>query len=115
MRAAAVVQAQRTTVLEAVAAEAAHPILSGTPRTSTVGKAGKTRTVTAWLLSRGNKAVRVHYPCSNVLSVVATALFAGPGGSQPPTGAPGAMPQSRAIATHIDRGWVVDVAASPGQ
>jgi hypothetical protein len=30
-------------------------------------------------------------------------LLAGCGGSQPPVGAPGAMPQSRAIATHAER------------
>ncbi len=35
---------------------------------------------------------------------VTAALLAGCGGSQSPIGAPGAMPQSRAIATHADRG-----------
>jgi len=37
------------------------------------------------------------------------ALLAGCGGSQPPIGAPGAMPQSRAIATHAARGgsWML--------
>ena len=35
---------------------------------------------------------------------IAVALLAGCGGSQPPIGAPGAMPQSRAIATHAERG-----------
>ncbi|MGB6714988.1 MAG: hypothetical protein WBE30_15300 [Candidatus Cybelea sp.] len=45
----------------------------------------------------------------------AVALLAACGGSQPPIGAPGVMPQRRAIATHVDRGWVVDAAASPGQ
>jgi hypothetical protein len=45
----------------------------------------------------------------------AVALLAGCGGPQPPIGAPGVMPQSGAIATHVDRGWVVDAAASPGQ
>ena len=34
---------------------------------------------------------------------VTAAMLAGCGGSQPPIGAPGAMPQSRAIATHADR------------
>jgi hypothetical protein len=36
-------------------------------------------------------------------------LLAGCGGSQPPIGAPGAMPQSRAVATHADRGksWML--------
>jgi hypothetical protein len=37
------------------------------------------------------------------LSMGVTALLAGCGGSQPPIGAPGAMPQSRAIAQHADR------------
>ncbi len=36
--------------------------------------------------------------------VAATALLAGCGGSQPPIGAPGALPQSRAIATHAEHG-----------
>ena len=53
-----------------------------------------------------------HYAIS---SCVTAALLAGCGGSQPPIGAPGVMPQSRAVATHVDRGWVVDAAASPGQ
>ena len=37
------------------------------------------------------------------------ALLAGCGGSQPPIGAPSAMPQSRAIATHAERGgsWML--------
>jgi hypothetical protein len=35
---------------------------------------------------------------------VAAAMLAGCGGSQPPLGAPGAMSQSSAIATHADRG-----------
>jgi hypothetical protein len=37
-------------------------------------------------------------------SCLATAMLAGCGGSQPPIGAPGAMPQAPAIATHADRG-----------
>jgi hypothetical protein len=35
---------------------------------------------------------------------VAAALLAGCGGSQPPIGAPGAMPQTSAIATHAEPG-----------
>ena len=35
---------------------------------------------------------------------VAAAMLAGCGGSQPPIGAPGAMPQTSALATHADRG-----------
>ncbi|MGC9993550.1 MAG: SMP-30/gluconolactonase/LRE family protein [Candidatus Cybelea sp.] len=40
---------------------------------------------------------------------VALAMLAGCGGSQPPIGAPGAMPQTTAIATHVDRGtsWML--------
>src|ERR1700734_1697106 len=39
----------------------------------------------------------------------AAALLAGCGGSQPPIGAPGAVPQRRAIATHAERGgsWML--------
>ena len=39
----------------------------------------------------------------------ATAMLAGCGGSQPPIGAPGAVPQSHAIVTHADRGtsWML--------
>jgi hypothetical protein len=46
--------------------------------------------------------------------VSATALFAGCGGSQAPIGVPGAMPQSRAIATHPERGgsWTLPDAKS---
>jgi hypothetical protein len=38
------------------------------------------------------------------LSVSLAATLAGCGGSQPPIGVPGAMPQSPAIATHAERG-----------
>ena len=46
--------------------------------------------------------------------VAAAAMLAGCGGSQPPVGAPGAMPQSRAIATHAERGgsWMLPEAKS---
>jgi hypothetical protein len=39
----------------------------------------------------------------------AAALLAGCGGSQPPIGAPGAMPQTAALAVHTDRGesWML--------
>ena len=42
-------------------------------------------------------------------SCVAAAMLAGCGGSQLPIGAPGAIPQSRAIATHAERGrsWML--------
>jgi hypothetical protein len=45
---------------------------------------------------------------------LAIALLAGCGGSQPPIGAPGTMPQSHAIATHADRGtsWMLPEAKS---
>ena len=47
-------------------------------------------------------------------SSVAAAMLAGCGGSQPPIGAPGAMPQSRAIATHAGSGgsWMLPEAKS---
>ena len=38
------------------------------------------------------------------VSIGAAALFAGCGGSQPPIGAPGAMPQVPATAAYADRG-----------
>ncbi len=40
----------------------------------------------------------------HALGLSAAAMLAACGGSQPPTGAPAAMPQSRAIATHAHRG-----------
>jgi sugar lactone lactonase YvrE len=42
------------------------------------------------------------------------AMLAGCGGSQPPIGAPGAMPQASAIATHTDRGksWMMPEATA---
>jgi hypothetical protein len=45
---------------------------------------------------------------------MATALLAGCGGSQPPIGALGAMPQGRAVATHHGRGgsWMLPKARS---
>jgi hypothetical protein len=45
---------------------------------------------------------------------VAVAMLAGCGGSQPPIGAPGAMPQTSAVATHADRGtsWMLPEAKS---
>jgi hypothetical protein len=47
-------------------------------------------------------------------SYVAAAMLAGCGGSQPPIGAPGAMTQTSAIATHADRGksWMLPEAKS---
>ena len=47
-------------------------------------------------------------------SCVAAAMLTGCGGSQPPIGAPGAMPQTSAIATHADRGksWMLPEAKS---
>ena len=46
---------------------------------------------------------------SALSSCVAAAMLAGCGGSQPPIGAPGAMPQTTAIATDADRGksWML--------
>jgi len=48
------------------------------------------------------------------LSVSVAVLVAGCGTLQPPIGAPGAMPQSRAIATHDERGgsWMLPEAKS---
>jgi hypothetical protein len=41
-------------------------------------------------------------------------MLVGCGGSQPPIGAPGAMPQASALATHVDRGksWMLPEAKS---
>ncbi len=50
----------------------------------------------------------------HVLSIVVAALLAACGGSQPPISAPGAMPQTLAIATHAERGksWMLHEAKS---
>ena len=47
-------------------------------------------------------------------SCVAAAMLTGCGGSQPPIGAPGAMPQTSAIATRSERGksWMLPGASS---
>ena len=47
-------------------------------------------------------------------SCVAAAMLAGCGGSQPPIGAPGAMPQTSALAAHADRGtsWMLPEATA---
>jgi hypothetical protein len=47
-------------------------------------------------------------------SCVAVAMLAGCGGSQPPIGVPGAMPQTSTIAAHADRGksWILPGAKS---
>jgi hypothetical protein len=47
-------------------------------------------------------------------SCAAAAILAGCGGSQPPIATPGAMPLSRAIATHADRAgsWMLPEAKS---
>ena len=47
-------------------------------------------------------------------SCVAVTLLAGCGGSQPPIGVPGAMPQTSALATHAERGksWMLPKAKS---
>jgi len=53
--------------------------------------------------------------CHNALCIsIAAALLAACGGAQPPIGAPGAIPQSRAIARHIQRGgsWMLPEAKS---
>ena len=52
--------------------------------------------------------------CYALSSCVAVAMLAGCGGSQPPIGVPGAMPQSRAIATHAERGgsWMLPTTAT---
>jgi hypothetical protein len=54
------------------------------------------------------------FGCHVLLSCAAAAVLTGCGGSQPPIGAPGAMPQTSAIATHADRGksWMLAEAKS---
>ena len=47
--------------------------------------------------------------------ITAAALLAGCGGSQPPIGAPGAMPQSRAVATHGGHGTSSMTGGTSGQ
>jgi hypothetical protein len=48
---------------------------------------------------------------------VAVAFLQGCSGSQPPIGAPGAMPQSRAVGTQADRSrsWTLPKAKSTGE
>jgi hypothetical protein len=49
-----------------------------------------------------------------ILGCCVVAALVGCGGSQPPIGAPGAMPQGYAVATHADRGksWMLSEAKS---
>ncbi len=51
--------------------------------------------------------------CRYALSMVAAAMLAGCGTSQPPNGVPGAMPQTSALATHGERGtsWMAPEAS----
>ncbi len=53
-------------------------------------------------------------PTRYALGILAAAMLAGCGGSQPPIGAPGAMPQSSAIATQAarDGSWMLPEAKS---
>ncbi|MGA8474385.1 MAG: hypothetical protein WB681_04900, partial [Candidatus Cybelea sp.] len=50
----------------------------------------------------------------SVFGICAAAMLAGCGGSQPPIGAPGAMPQTSAITTHAAQGtsWMLPGASS---
>ena len=47
--------------------------------------------------------------CRTLTIYVVAAMLSGCGGSQPPIGQPGAMPQTSAFATHADRGksWML--------
>ena len=56
----------------------------------------------------------VDFSRNALTSCVAAAMLAGCGGSQPPIGAPGAMPQPSALATHADRGksWMKGASSS---
>jgi hypothetical protein len=47
--------------------------------------------------------------CFALINLAAVVMLAGCGGSQPPIGAPGAMPQTSAIARHVERGksWML--------
>jgi hypothetical protein len=47
---------------------------------------------------------RLDFGCCALISCVAAAMLAGCGGSQSPIGAPGAMPQTNALATQAERG-----------
>src|ERR1700677_4622126 len=60
---------------------------------------------------RRMKLLQVQY---TLICYVATAMLAGCGGSQPPIGAPGAAPQTAAIASHVERGksWMLPEAKS---
>jgi hypothetical protein len=57
---------------------------------------------------QGARQVRISDFSRYAISICAAAAFlAGCGGSQPPIGAPGALPQSRAIATHASKDYNV--------
>jgi hypothetical protein len=78
------------------------------------------RTITARQQRGGNdaaglgvKSMKIHTRFCFMLSLGGTLpLLSGCGGSQPPIAAPGAMPQTSAIATHADRGtsWMLSEA-----
>jgi hypothetical protein len=68
-----------------------------------------------WRLQDRGRLMRISGFERHALSIcVAAAILAGCGGSQPPTGAPGAVPQSTALATRADRGtsWMLPEAKS---
>jgi len=78
----------------AAAAEAADRRTSSpVRRQSKAGRDGSCRTASSLLAGNGMKTSALDRYALGLR--VATALFAGCGGSQPPIGAPGAMPQSR--------------------
>jgi hypothetical protein len=88
--------------------------LSQAPQTFTCGKGGKTLPTTALSSSVGSGVILL---MRYTLCICVAAMLAGCSGSQPPIGAPGAMPQTSAIATHADRGksWVPNGSAeTPG-
>jgi hypothetical protein len=99
------IAAARHTGADGVAAEAATRGLSAERRTFSAADP---------FIEQGARQVRSLDLGRYALCSCAAALLAGCGGSQPLIGAPGAMPQSSAIATHAERvgSWMLPEAAS---
>jgi hypothetical protein len=105
--AAVLLDSGKAAVPAAAEVVAAHPTLSQVQESSKAGKDGKVRPATALSSSVGSSGISLMRYA--LCGCVAAAMLAGCSGSQPPIGAPGAMPQAFANATHDDRGksWML--------
>jgi hypothetical protein len=97
---------------QAVVAAVDRPTSNRAPRSSALGAAGKTQSVTGSSSLVGNAKTLTLQRLA--LGICAFSALAACGGSQPPIGAPGAMPQTSATATRADRGksWMLPGASS---